>query len=43
MESASKNPISQNLPNNLLSLSHLGWDSVYQRPQHLLTQKAICN
>ena len=43
MESALRNLLSQNLPNDLLSLSHLRWGFVYQRPQHLLTQKAICN
>jgi glycosyltransferase involved in cell wall biosynthesis len=28
------------MPNNLICLSHLRWDFVYQRPQHLLTRFA---
>ncbi|HEY0769093.1 MAG TPA: glycosyltransferase family 1 protein, partial [Sphingobacteriaceae bacterium] len=27
-----------NLPTNLICFSHLRWDFVYQRPQHLLTR-----
>ncbi|MDB5060754.1 MAG: glycosyl transferase [Mucilaginibacter sp.] len=30
----------QNLPKSIICLSHLRWDFVYQRPQHLLTRFA---
>jgi glycosyltransferase involved in cell wall biosynthesis len=36
-----KTPASRmNLPNQIIVLSHLRWDFVYQRPQHLLTRFA---
>ncbi|KAA8481708.1 glycosyl transferase family 1 [Arcticibacter tournemirensis] len=36
--------IAQVLPQNLMCFSHLRWDFVFQRPQHLLTRMAnFCN
>jgi glycosyltransferase involved in cell wall biosynthesis len=34
------NPLSRHLPENMVCFSHLRWDFVFQRPQHLLTRMA---